>query len=116
MKRVHAHDANNAVAQLPGSLDDDLAAHRVADQHEIVQVERVDDRGYVFAEGLHGPHGAVQARFAVPGQVDVHDPMRLGEVLDLLRPVTAVAAPAVNEHQRGIARPKIVVTNAHAIR
>src|SRR5581483_9863342 len=42
-------------------------------------------------------------RFAVPGLVEGDDPVVGGERPDLMLPVLAVAAPAVQEHQGGIA-------------
>jgi hypothetical protein len=99
---VDADQAGNTVGRRQCGLDDDRAAHRMAHQHRPLQVELLQHRGHVAAERLHRIGLAFLARGAVTGQVDHHHAVRGREVLHLLVPVRAVAAPAVDEDQRGI--------------
>jgi hypothetical protein len=72
--------------------------------------------GNVFAEALDGPGAAVVARFAVSREIQGHDLVGSREGRDLRVPNMTVAAPAVNEHERGRSRADDLVVNFGSVR
>jgi len=61
------------------------------------------------------PLFALLARLAGPGLIEGDDAVVGGELIDLILPVLAVAAPAVQEHQRGVALAADVTHQIHPV-
>jgi hypothetical protein len=75
----------------------------VADEDHALETERLHHRLDVGGESADGPHLTLLAGFAVAGLVERDDAVVRGERLDLVLPVCAVAAPAVQEDEGGVA-------------
>ena len=72
---VDPDDAADSPGQRQCGLDDDVAAHRVADQDDVIEPEAIHDRGHVATEAGHRPGFAAVTRLAVAGEVDRDDPV-----------------------------------------
>ena len=75
----------------------------MADEDHALQAQRLDHRLDVAGQAVGGPRLAALAGLAVPGLVDGDDAVIGGEHLDLVLPVLAVAAPAVQEDEGRVA-------------
>jgi hypothetical protein len=113
--RIDPNQSSDKSRQPPCSLQDHIAAHRVADEDEIVQPELIHDGRDVASEGSHRPVFAVDPRFTVTRQVDRHDFELSGEGFPLQLPVAAIARPAMDQQQRWSADPDDVISDLRAI-
>ena len=86
-----------------GGQQGDRPAHRVADEDHALQAQRLDHRLDVAGQAIGGPRLAALAGLAVPGLVEGDDAVVAGEHLDLVLPVLAVPAPAVQEDKSRVA-------------
>ena len=115
MQRVHGHYRDHALRHPPRRLQGHRAAHGAADEHDALQTQLRDHGLDVLAEAANRPVLASLARLPVTGQVDRDHAMILGEDRDLVVPQFAVAAPAVDKHQRGIALAPDGVVDGDAV-
>ena len=81
-------------------MDDGVTAHRVPDERDLLRADLVDHGDDIVTERREVPIGAAEPRLAVASQVDRDDLIPLGEVVDLVSPVGAIACPAVDENHR----------------
>jgi hypothetical protein len=77
----------------------------VADEDHALEAQRLDHRLNVGGQAGGAPDLAALSRFTVPRLVEGDDAVISGEGLDLVLPVRAVAAPAVQEDQGRVANP-----------
>ncbi len=96
-------------------LDDDVASHRVADEHDPLEAELVRHRRHVAAERFDRPGLATETGLPVAAEVDGHDLVRPRERRDLLPPIASVARPAVHENEGGRPRAVGLVRNLDAV-
>jgi hypothetical protein len=75
----------------------------VADENHALQAQRLDHCLDVAGQAVGGPRLAVLAGLAVPSLVDGDDAVIGGKRPDLMLPVLAVSAPAVQEDKGRIA-------------
>jgi hypothetical protein len=75
----------------------------VADENHALQAQRLDHCLDVAGQAVGGPRLAVLAGLAVPSLVDGEDAVIGGKRPDLMLPVLAVSAPAVQEDEGRIA-------------
>jgi hypothetical protein len=98
-----------------GRLEDNVAAHRVADQNRLAQAELLNHRLHVLAEGSHGPLLTLFSRLPVAGQIERHDAVSFCELGDLVVPKSRITHPTVDEHDRRRTAALGVVTNGRAV-
>ena len=77
-----------------------VTAHRVADECDLVRANLIDDGDDIVTERREGPIGTAEPRLAVASQVDRYDLLPLGQVVDLVSPIGAIACPAIHEYHR----------------
>src|SRR5437868_12835564 len=87
----------------------------MADQDDALEARRLDDGFDVAGEGVERPLLAVLARLAVAGLIDGDDAIVRREHIHLALPIMAIAAPAVQEDEGGIALAADVVDDAQAV-
>jgi hypothetical protein len=113
--RVHPDHARDTASQAGAGFRDDVASHRVADEHDIVELQVVHDGDHVVAERRHRPSLAAGSRLAMAGEIEGDDSVPPGEVRDLASPVGPIARPAVDKHQRTPLRASDLVTDGDAV-
>jgi hypothetical protein len=78
-------------------MDDGVTAHRVTDERDLLRADLVDHGDDIVTERREIPVVAAEPRLAVASQVDRGDVIPLGEDVDLMGPIGAVAGPSVHE-------------------
>ena len=115
VKIIDADQTEDFVPEEARRFDDDGTAHRMADEHDLFKCEGFDYGGDIGAEGGYRPGLAVPAGLAVAGQVDGDGLVLRREDGQLLVPVVAVTAPAVDEDQGGRAVAVGLVVQGDAV-
>ena len=113
---VDPDEPAHASAELQRRIDDDVPAHRVPDEDDVVRADLADDGRDVTAERRHGPRLAARSRLAVPGQVDRDDAVSRREARHLVDPVGPIARPAMDEDEARVAGSVDVEHDRDAIR
>ncbi len=88
---VDPDEAGDAFAEPERGLDDDVATHRMADEHHVRQAEVIDHGDDVLAERRHGPGGPSLPGLPVAREIDRHDAMAVRERAGLFSPVGPIA-------------------------
>ena len=116
VESVDPDDAEQAIRDRPRRLERDLAAHRVADQHDLPLGQCGQYRGDIGAEGGNRPVLAIAARPAVPGEIHCDDGVGGLQVLDLRPPVIGIAGPAMDQDDERPAVAVDAIVDVHAVR
>src|SRR5579884_4182299 len=87
----------------------------MADEDHALQPQRLDDCLDIAGQAADGPVLAILARLAVPRLIEGDDAVIAGEGIDLVLSVGAIAAPAVQEDEGGIALAADLADEVQAI-
>ena len=90
-EHVNPHQPGHPVTEPPRGVDDGGTAHRVAHERDAARADLVDHGDDIVTKRREVPVGASEPRLAVATQVDRDDVIPLGEVIDLVIPIRAVA-------------------------
>jgi len=92
-----------------GKLQDREAPHAVPDSHDGAKAQLIDDVRDIIRIGRDGIRTLRFVALSVPAQVDSHDPVPPGEVLNLRSEERAIARPPVYEHEGWFARASVLI-------
>ena len=112
---VDSDDAHHAPRHAAGGVERHRAAHRMADQHHPVELQRQDHGLDVAAQAIHRPPGTIRPRGPMAPQVEGHHLVLPRERIDLLAPEGAVAGPAVDEDDGRLPLAADVVGDREAV-
>ncbi len=114
--RRHRHHAANAAGRVDRDFLDELAAHRVPDQADLVEAEAVDQRPDIGRDLLDGVGAALRFRRAVAaiGGEDIGEFIRR-QRLAHGRHERLIAEPAVQNHDLVRAFAECVVAERHGV-
>jgi hypothetical protein len=104
---VEQHESGGQARPLQCHLQRDR--HAVAAQHRVAQAGLLADAYHVVGQDVEAVTLLGDRALAVAAQVDVQDPMSARQVADLCLVVRAIPEQAVQEHDRGVPVPGVVV-------
>jgi hypothetical protein len=112
---VDTHHGDDAALQPFRGRERHRAAQRMPDQDHPAKVEGQHHGAHVLAQRFDRPGAALAAGLAMTGEVEGDHLAVVAEARDLLGPVAAVAAPAVDEDQRRLAAALGVIADGDAV-
>ena len=97
--RIHPRETSHAVGQAACGVDNEIPAHRMADEDHGTEPKLLCYGDDVRAKSWHRPGPPAGTRLPMARQIERHDVKSIGEVIPLVLPVPSVARPTVDEHQ-----------------
>ena len=116
VQRVGADDADNASGQSGSGFERNRSAKRVADEHDIAEVQRLGDGTYIAGKRRDGPGLPVPSGVSMAGEIERGHPERAGQRGQLRRPEGAVRQAAVDQQQRDRPRTRMRIHDLDAVR